>query len=511
MNKLKRENTRVELIQKTSFLKSMFLLFIGLLVSANISAQITFTTSQASAPRNALGTTPDDGQAIAVTDTTGMGGNYDWTWTDVNTGNIVQTTLQTPNISDTLNAASGTYALQCTNADFFYTAKDTVTITAPGTNFSIGSDNGSLILCQGADSVNLTVLELCQYPFTGGSCGYINQVLGTEFNFYNANTNVLVFTTTVLNNLVPIQLPIQPLGNWRITSLNYDNGAVGDTTFTVSTDTLDLNVSSTNILNSFPLGTITVDAVGGDGSYSLCLISPGFPNCLNQGGWPTNPTLSGLNTGMYYFTVTSGDGCFAEDSVLIENVCDGQITSSAYDPCDSVVPISAEINMVGPGPFSYEFSLYNGANLIEQQNTTNDSITFNNQVSSGTYSVTILETNTGCLITDFVSYNLNPVMVSANVSQLTAPGATDGSLFLSVDSGLAPFTYIWEVNGVTDTSSNSNGIFTKFNLDANTYCLTIIDANGCQYYECYEITYYPCSVTLSIIDTIYPSLCNIRT
>ena len=165
-----------------------------MLVSTNLSAQITFTTTQASAPRNALGTTPDDGQAIAVTDTTGMGGNYDWTWTDVNTGNIVQTTLQTPNISDTLNAASGTYALQCTNADFFYTAKDTVTITAPGTNFSIGSDNGSLILCQGADSVNLTVLELCQYPFTGGSCGYINQVLGTEFNFYNANTNILVFS-----------------------------------------------------------------------------------------------------------------------------------------------------------------------------------------------------------------------------------------------------------------------------------------------------------------------------
>ena len=39
--------------------------------------------------------------------------------------------------------------------------------------------------------------------------------------------------------------------------------------------------------------------------------------------------------------------------------------------------------MVGSGPFSYEFSLYNGANLIEQQNTTNDSITFNNQMSSG--------------------------------------------------------------------------------------------------------------------------------
>ena len=52
-------------------------------------------------------------------------------------------------------------------------------------------------------------------------------------------------------------------------------------------------------------------------------------------------------------------------------------------------------------------------------------------MSSGSYSVTILEINTGCLITDFVTYNLNPVIVSANVSQLTAPGANDGSLFIS--------------------------------------------------------------------------------
>ena len=60
---------------------------------------------------------------------------------------------------------------------FSFTAKDTVTITAPGTNFALGSDNGSLILCNGADSVNLTVLELCQYPFSGNTCSYINQVL----------------------------------------------------------------------------------------------------------------------------------------------------------------------------------------------------------------------------------------------------------------------------------------------------------------------------------------------
>ena len=39
MNKLKRDNNRVELINNNSFLKSIFLLFIGLIVSSNISAQ----------------------------------------------------------------------------------------------------------------------------------------------------------------------------------------------------------------------------------------------------------------------------------------------------------------------------------------------------------------------------------------------------------------------------------------------------------------------------------------
>ena len=183
--------------------------------------RLLFQHQPASSPRNAGGTSPDDGQAVAVVDTAGMGGNYNWEWTDLNTGNIVQNIVQSPAISDTLNAASGTYALNCTNPDFFFSAKDTVTITAPGTNYSIAGDNGSLILCQGADSVNLTVLELCQYPFSGNNCGYISQVLGTEFNYIMLTQMSLYILPTVLNNLTPISLPTQPLGNWRITSINY--------------------------------------------------------------------------------------------------------------------------------------------------------------------------------------------------------------------------------------------------------------------------------------------------
>ncbi len=247
-NIYKRKNNKKTAFKSTSLLKTVLFLFLGIMVNTSALAQLTFTTSQASAPRNAGGLIPADGQAVAYLDTTGLGGggNYDWVWTDVNNpANTVQTTTQSDTPVDTLNWASGTYALIVTNPDILFTAKDTVTITAPGTNFSIGTGNGSLILCNGADSVNLTALELCNYPNAGGNCGYINQVLGTEFNLYNASTNILLYNTTVFNNLTPISFPTLLLGDFRITSINYDNGAVGDTTFTVSTDTLSLNVTST--------------------------------------------------------------------------------------------------------------------------------------------------------------------------------------------------------------------------------------------------------------------------
>ena len=502
MNKSKRKIIMCETVKNLRSYRKIFLFVLGLLTCSTISAQISFTTISASSPRNAQGTAPADGQAIASV--ANIGGTYNYSWTDVNTGNQVQTTTNSADTFDILNAASGTYALEVTNSTVLFSSKDTITITAPGSNYIIGTDNGSLVLCS-ADSVNLTVVELCQYPSASGNCAYISQVLGTEINLFDANTNLLVYSTTVFNNTAPVSFPTQPLGNWRITTINYDNGATGDTTFTISSDTLNLSVTSTNILNSFPLGTITVNASGGNGIYFLSLVSPSGPNSVPQTSWPANPTLSGLTTGMYSFLVTSDDGCFAEDSVLIQNVCQGQITSTTYDSCDAEVSVSAEIDMVGSGPFSFQYSLFSGPTLIETNNSAVDSFTFNNKVGSGTYSVTIVENNTGCLITDFVTYNLTPVLVSSTVGQLSGPTTTDGSLFLSVDAGLAPFTYVWEVTstGLTDTTSNFNGIFTKFNLAADTYCVTITDANGCTFYECFEITYFPCSVTLSIKDTIF--------
>ena len=64
MNKLKRKNTVSKLSSVNFFTKKFLIFLIGIFVSTNVLAQVTFTTTPASSPRNALGTNPADGQAI---------------------------------------------------------------------------------------------------------------------------------------------------------------------------------------------------------------------------------------------------------------------------------------------------------------------------------------------------------------------------------------------------------------------------------------------------------------
>ena len=74
MNKLKRKNTVSKLSSGNFFTKKFLIFLIGIFVSTNVLAQVTFTTTPASSPRNALGTNPADGQAIGSVPS--LGGSF---------------------------------------------------------------------------------------------------------------------------------------------------------------------------------------------------------------------------------------------------------------------------------------------------------------------------------------------------------------------------------------------------------------------------------------------------
>ena len=101
MNKLKRKNIVSKVKNNNTFFRGAFTLLLSILISTNVLAQVTFTTTPASSPRNALGTTPADGQAIGSVP--GLGGAFTWFWTDVNTGNLVQTTNNSADTFDILD------------------------------------------------------------------------------------------------------------------------------------------------------------------------------------------------------------------------------------------------------------------------------------------------------------------------------------------------------------------------------------------------------------------------
>ncbi|MFZ4633499.1 MAG: SdrD B-like domain-containing protein, partial [Saprospiraceae bacterium] len=66
--------------------------------------------------------------------------------------------------------------------------------------------------------------------------------------------------------------------------------------------------------------------------------------------------------------------------------------------------------------------------------------------------------------------------------QVTCNGAANGSIFLTVNNGIAPFTYDW-----ADVAGNNNSK-DRSGLAPNTYTVTVTDANGCTGVETQMIT-----------------------
>ncbi|MEY3844300.1 MAG: hypothetical protein RL293_722, partial [Bacteroidota bacterium] len=71
-----------------------------------------------------------------------------------------------------------------------------------------------------------------------------------------------------------------------------------------------------------------------------------------------------------------------------------------------------------------------------------------------------------------------------NVSLTTTPCSTvssnDGSILTNVTGGTAPYTYLWSV---ATTTQNMYNLIPGF-----TYCVTVIDINGCQMNVCDSMT-----------------------
>ena len=217
-------------------------------------------------------------------------------------------------------------------------------------------------------------------------------------------------------------------------------------------------------------GTATVAGSGGTGSAYTYLWDA---NAGNQ----TTATATNLCTGLYGVTISDVNGCVGVATVSISEpntaVQATAIVSSNYNgqdvSCNNAFDGEATASAVGGTPGSGYTFQWNGA--ASGQTTA---------VATGLganilYCVTVTDAN-GCIDSACVTLT-EPTAIIPTVDttiNVACFGDSTGAATVSATGGVAPYSYLWDAAAGNQTTATAVG------LAANSYTVTVTDANGCQ-------------------------------
>ena len=475
-------------------------------------------------------------------DLTVSGGNpgYSYAW---NTGAITQ---------DLPNVPAGSYNVTVTDINGC-TVLSSITLTQPpaltqtisavtypsGTNIScFGLNDGSIDLTIGGGAPGYT------YVWTNGSsnqdlssltAGTYNVVV-TDINGCTINSGITLTQPTVLTEA--ISAFAYPSGT-NISCFGLSDGSIdltingGNPGYTYAWS----NGAVTQDLTNIPAGTYNVVVTDINGCSIPSSITLVQPTALNQAitaaTYPsgTNISCNGLSDGNINLSVNGGNpaysfvwntGAVTEDlpnvpagtysvNVTDVNGCSVNTSITLTEPTiltSGVVPsvyaggfnvsgcvpdgtIDLTVNGGNPG-YSYVWS--NGSNNQDLSN-----------LSAGTYNVTVTDIN-GCQTTSSITLTA-PTGMTQTISAFTYPsgnniscnGLSDGSIDLTINDGVAPYTYLWNTGAVTQDLTN---------VPAGTYNVVVTDQNGCQINSSITLN-QPAPLNQGITAFTYPSGNNI--
>ncbi len=423
-----------------------------------------------------------NGSAIAVA--TGGTAPYKYTWSNGSTSSSIT------------NLVPGTYTVTITDknnckvigtANVKAATELTVTVSVKSDVACFGEKTGSISLFVSGGSA--------PYAYAWSNGGTSADATGLSAGVYSAtvtdaNGCVKVIQTTISQPASPLSAvtstkdascgnnngsaTVTAAGGTTSYSYAWSNGATtatisnigaGDYTVTVTDSkgctvvksakviqptSLVLATTQTNLkCAADKIGTATVTAAGGMAPYTYA--------------WSTGATttfVSGLGAGTYTVTVTDANGCKATESVTITGPDAIVVTASATPTlCNgaSEGTVTASVVSGGTGPFGFKWS--NGVGGASQ-----------NGLTAGTYTVTVTDQN-GCTGTSSATVT-QPTAVSVSTTSVSTicKGASNGSATATAAGGTAPYAFIWSTGATTATITN---------LGADTYYVTVTDANGC--------------------------------
>lgn len=213
-------------------------------------------------------------------------------------------------------------------------------------------------------------------------------------------------------------------------------------------------------------GSATSTPVGGVGPYDFVWTDPlnPLPPIQTDIGVASS-TVVGLCAGSYNLEITDqGTGCIYNFTVLVNSVNGPNLTMTSTDEtcpnaCDGTATATPTS---GTAPYSYSW-IPTGPPTDTNQTATGLCI--------GTYTVTVTDSN-NCISVDTITINTTGLALAINsIVPETCFGDCDGSATVSVNSGIAPFTYSWNPTGqITPTATG---------LCTGLYVVTVTDSTNC--------------------------------
>ncbi|MEL7122453.1 MAG: hypothetical protein AAFO07_23610, partial [Bacteroidota bacterium] len=289
-------------------------------------------------------------------------------------------------------------------------------------------------------------------------------------------------------NFISRPLPIEILNANNNEKLGFtlNNGAIS-----VSEDSLfaSYEIEEVQCFNDND-GGFTVTIAGGIAPYQVQWTQINTMNPLtdsqtiNQDG--QSATFSPLQGGDYEIIIT--DAALPDPSVRIDTI-------TIFSPLSLGVNVRSILpNCTGESTGMVEAELIVGTSILNNPDTSEYTFTWNvtnentpvlDSVPAGFYAVTVVDSR-GCEAFASGTMADPPLLeLNATIDDATCSGVEDGSLDLAPVGGTAPFTFNWQAGLEVFNGTGINSQPT--NLAAGIYAVTVIDDNGCEGLNSFEI------------------------
>lgn len=330
--------------------------------------------------------------------------------------------------------------------------------------FSLAAGNYEISLVDSAGCIRDTIIEITEPPLlildsiqvdsnlcygdTSGSIAVFASGGSPGYSYlWNANNQ----TTSQISGLLS--------NNYSVTVTDTNNCTTDSLITVLQPDTMMLNSNQINALCfGDSTGSISVNVSGGSSPYTY--------QWYKWGGGVASINLNQLNADTFRIKVTDSKGCIKDslftileptllsvDTVYLTHVnCFGDSTGQA---------VALGQGGVGNYTFNWDASI----------NQTNVDTALS--LTQGSYSITITDTN-NCIASDTFSITQSPQLLPhIDGTNLNCFGDSTGKAWAWATGGIAPYSYLWDVNAKNQTSD------TATILSANTFQVQITDFLGC--------------------------------